>query len=458
MEGWAGEELKEAKLGDKRLNRRLVKLVEALAEQPSESVPQACGSWAATQAAYRFWDNDEVKVEAIRQAHVQGTEKRLEGEKRVLVVQDTTELDWSQHRHTTGLGSLAAASHRGLHVHSALAVSEAGVPLGLVHQQVWQRDPASTGQAATRRSRETQDKESQRWLSTQAASLKAVPEAVAVVTVADREADIYDLFAAKRRAGADLLVQAAQNRLVDDETRYLFSAIAARPIAGWVRVEVGRRADQEPRAALLSVRFTRLDLLPPRHHRQRSTLRPIRVQVILVEEDHPPEGCTALKWLLLTTLPIETLEPALECVRWYASRWLIERYHFVLKSGCGLEQLQLQTADRLQRALATYSLVAWRLLWLTYLARRSPDLPCTLVLETHEWQALLATVHRTPTPPDSSPSLAQAVRWIAQLGGFLARKGDGDPGVKTLWRGLARLHDIAATWRLAHSSPPTPPP
>lgn len=106
-------------------------------------------------------------------------------------------------------------------------------------------------------------------------------------------------------------------------------------------------------------------------------------------------------------------------------------------------------------ALATYTIVAWRLLWLTYQARVHPDLPCDVVLENREWQSLCATINKNPIPPDQPPSLHDAVRMIATLGGFLGRKGDGEPGVKTIWRGLRRLHDIAATWQLLHSVSPS---
>jgi hypothetical protein len=150
---------------------------------------------------------------------------------------------------------------------------------------------------------------------------------------------------------------------------------------------------------------------------------------------------------------VDDLADAQRCLRWYSYRWLIERYHFVLKSGCRLEQLQLEEAERIQRALATYCIVAWRLLWLTYEARRNPDTPCDQVLEACEWQALYCRIHRTSQPPGTPPTLWQAVRWIAQLGGFLGRKSDGEPGVKTIWLGLRRLNDLAAMWQLLHPSP-----
>jgi hypothetical protein len=174
---------------------------------------------------------------------------------------------------------------------------------------------------------------------------------------------------------------------------------------------------------------------PPRHHLERATLPPLRLQVILAEEEDAPAGSRPLRWLLVTSLPIASLEDALCTIRRYSYRWLIERYHFILKRGCRLEHLQLENVGRRQRALATYLIVAWRLLWLTYAARRQPDQPCSVVFETHEWQALYGTLHRTAKPPETPPTLRPAVHWMARLGGFIERRADGEPGVQTIWLG-----------------------
>jgi Transposase Tn5 dimerisation domain len=176
--------------------------------------------------------------------------------------------------------------------------------------------------------------------------------------------------------------------------------------------------------------------------------------VVVVEEREPPAGVKPLRWLVWTTLPVTTWEQAIAVVEAYRARWLIERYHYVLKSGCGIEQLQLEAAERLERALAVCCIVAWRLLWLTYTARTQPEASCTSVFARHEWQALVCTIQQTAEPPSEPPRLRAALRMVAQLGGFLARTGDGEPGVKTLWRGLMRLDDIAATWLLLHGGDP----
>lgn len=456
MQAWAAQELQYATLGDPRRKDRLITLVEDLAARPGASVPQASGTWAKTKAAYRFWGDAHVTPDAIRESHLQSTVDRARRKGRVLAVQDTTELDFADHPATHGLGPLENIWQNGLKVHSTLAVSTEGVPLGLLHQHVWVRDAHKQKISRQRRKRPTRDKESQRWLTAWEASQSVLPRDVSVITVADSEADIFDLFAAPRRPGAELLIRGTHNRRVDATAQYLWETVRAQPVRGQYALPVRRRDGYPAREAVLTVRTATVTVQPPRHHRQRARLAPVTLHVILVEELAPPPQVEPIVWLLLTTLPVETWEQVRQCITWYSDRWLIERYHFVYKSGCHLEDLQLETAERLHRALATYSLVAWRLLWLTYEARRNPDASCECVLERAEWQALYAKRHATDQVPTTPPALRDAVRWIAQLGGFLARRSDGEPGVKTLWLGLRRLSDLADMWQLLHpdASPP----
>ena len=265
-----------------------------------------------------------------------------------------------------------------------------------------------------------------------------------MVTVADREADMYDLFAAPRQPNAKLLIRATQNRRVrraNDELGYLKEVLPTLPDGGTLTVEVTRQANRPARQAVLTIRWTELTLLPPHAKTAAALAEGEQVQVVWAHEAHVPAGQTPINWLLLTTLAVNDFAQAARCVQWYSYRWLVERFHFALKSGCQVEALQLETADRFMRALATYSLVAWHLLWLTYEARQQPDQPCDQVLESAEWQLLVQ--HYVPKRRTSKPpTLHEAVRWIAQLGGFLGRKADGEPGVKTIWRGLRRLTDM----------------
>src|SRR4051794_1890937 len=262
---WSTLELRHADLGDRRLNRRLVKLVDDLLAAPEASVPQASGDWAATKAAYRFWDNPRVDPDDIRAAHRAITLERLAGhhDEPILAIQDTTSFDFTDHPDTTGLGYLAHSKRRGFWLHTALAVSAAGVPLGPLDQRTWTRDPATLGKRAQRNRKETAEKESQRWLDALAATEAALPAAQRVVTVADREADSYDLFAAPRRPGSDLLIRAKPRRRVRQVERLLGQAGRAGAAAGTMAVELRRGDDRPARRATLTVRFATLEVAPP---------------------------------------------------------------------------------------------------------------------------------------------------------------------------------------------------
>lgn len=448
---WSALELRHVDLGDQRLNKRLVKLVDDLLHAPESSVPVASGDWAATKAAYRFWDNPRVDPEDIRAAHAAVTLERLEiyRHEPILVIQDTTSFDFTDHPDTAGLGYLGHSKRSGFWLHTALAVSAPGVPLGPLHQHTWTRDPKALGKRALRNKKETADKESQRWLGALAATEDVLPVDQTVITVADREADFYDLFAAPRRAGSHLLIRAKPRRRVRQVERLLGRTVRAAEAAGTMTVELRRGDDRPPRKAVLTIRFATVDIAPPSTHVRRKELPHLRLTAILAEEENPPAGQEPVRWWLLTTLAISTLDDAMRVVGWYALRWLVERYHYVLKSGCRIEQLQLETAERLRRALATYAVVAWRLLWLTYEARRNPETSCESALPREQWQVLHRVVEKSKSLPATPPSLREAVRQIARLGGFLARKGDGEPGVKTIWRGLRRLDDFVTGSRLS---------
>jgi hypothetical protein len=426
-------------------------IVDRLADRPEASLPQAMASWAETKATYRFLDSEKVTPEAIRASHIQSTVQRIMPQKRLLILQDTTPLDFTSHPNTTGLGYLEQASRQGLLLHSALSCTTEGVPLGLLGQEVWIRDPKDLGKKHRRYERPFEEKESAKWVRTLQASLASLSDSVSTVTIADREADIFELFVTPRPAKASLLIRACHERRVkvEAEVDHLWKVMLTSPVRGETLVELEATPKRTKRTARCSIHFEKVSVLPPQRSRYKE---PLTLWAVLVLEAEAPEGVEPLEWLLLTTLEVESLEAALQYVKWYGYRWLVERYHLVLKSGCRVERLQLETAERLERAIAIYSIVAWRLLWLTYQARIYPEASCETALEKAEWESLYCTIKRTQTPPSEPPTLQQAVRWIAQLGGFLGRKCDGEPGVMAIWRGLRRLEDISSTWRLLRPS------
>jgi hypothetical protein len=318
---WAAEELKTASLGDKRRNRRLIKIVEDLSAMPHASVTQAARDEAAVQGTYEFWGNVRVKANDILAAHRDSTLSRVEEQQIVLAVQDTTELDFSSQPSKLGLGALSKKDAQGLKVHSVLCVSPKGVPLGVLHQKVWAREKNRRTTGYQDRKRAIEQKESHRWLESLELTQQWIPQDKRVVTVADREADIYELFALPRREGSEFLIRACQSRGVkqtetDIDIESLQAAIAQTAACSYVTLELQRTPKRKARTAILTVRFTSLYLQPPQQHPQRKDLKPVRVQVVWAMEEQPPSGEKAISWLLVTTLEVRNFEQAERCLRW----------------------------------------------------------------------------------------------------------------------------------------------
>ena len=237
-------------------------------------------------------------------------------------------------------------------------------------------------------------------------------------------------------------------RLAQADGDHLWEHLAAAARSGELDIHVPRQKGKPARRAVLAVRHRRVSLQPPRSRYREKDLQPVTVWAVYAHEDHPPPGQEAISWMLLTTVPVATFDEATAKIHWYTCRWQIELFFKILKSGCKIEQVQLETAGRLRRCLAIYAVVAWRVMFLTMQARAVPDLPSDVLLALEEWQALYCHHHQTKTPPPQPPTLAVAVRMIGRLGGFIGRKSDGHPGSTVIWRGLQRLQDLAAAWRL----------
>lgn len=447
---WVEEEFGSSDFGDERLAKRLIMLTRDMYAKPQASIPQACGSRAKTKAAYRFFDHEGTTMKKIMQPHYKSTINRVKKHKIVLAVQDTTSLNYSAHPATEGLGLIASKSKGvvGLLVHDTMAFSTEGTPLGLLDVQCWIRKPEDFGKRHQRYNLPIEEKESNKWLK----SFHAVQEAQKqcrksmLVSVGDREADIYEFFelAQSTADGAKVLVRAEQDRLLADGQGHLFETVKSKPLAGIQELRVPRRGKQLARDARMEIRFAQVTLKPPK---TRPHLPKVMVWVVVAQEVDAPEGIDPLEWILLTTTEVSTFEEATERLRWYAVRWGIEVYHRTLKSGCKIEERQLGAADRIESCLAIDMVIAWRIFYLTKLGRETPNVPCTVFFEDAEWKALVAYKTQNVNPPDSPPTLREATRMVASLGGFLGRKGDGEPGTKTLWLGLQRLDDITAMWK-----------
>lgn len=456
--GWVEEEFAGARVHDERLRRRLYTLAQDFFAQPGELIPQACsGSRAKSKAAYRFFGNELVDMQSLLKGHVEATAQRVGKHQVVLAVQDTTTLNYTAHPGTAGLGPINTKSDQavGLILHDTMAFSSEGTPLGLLDVQCWARDPEEAGKKAKRKERPIEQKESVKWLR----SYRALAEVqqlcphTTLVSVGDREADLHELFheAQQTPSGPKLLVRAERTRQRQVEAaeaeahEYLWEKMPAEPVAGHQEVHIPRNGSRAARTAKLEVRSASVTLRPPKD----KELADVPMWAVYAREvDSPPEVTSPLQWMLLTTVAVSSFAQAVERLRWYALRWGIEVYHRVIKSGCRIEDRQLNSADRIESCLAIDLVVAWRIYWLTKQSRETPDIPCDVVLKEDEWKVLYASVRDEP-PPSEPPSLRDAVRMIAKLGGFLGRKSDGDPGTTTLWRGLVRLDNIVIGYRIA---------
>jgi hypothetical protein len=452
---WAVSEFADAELGDVRRTTRLIELAGVLAQHPTAALPEACGDDAMLKAAYRFFANDAIAPQDVLDSHIEATSRRLHHVPLVLAVQDTTEVDWTSHPATRGLGPLGPTACQGLLVHSTLAFTPERVPLGLLAQHVWARDPDDVGKRTRRKQLPISQKESQKWLTSLAAVCRVQDECpqTRFVSIGDREADVYDLLAAARPEGVELLIRASWDRCVQAPERHVWATVAAQPILEHLILTVPRRGAQPGREATLALRCCPLTLSPPRH-RKSERLPEVSLWAVQVAESDPPAAVEPIAWLLLTTVAVSTVADAIERVAWYACRWGIEVWHRILKSGCRIEARQLATGERLQRCLTLYSVIAWRVFYAIMLARAVPEMSCDVLLEIEEWQALYCAIHHCPIPPDSPPTLGEAVRWIAQLGGFVGRRRRDQPGAETLWRGFQHLTDLTRMYRIMRSAPP----
>lgn len=436
---WAADEFATVELGDKRLNSRLVKLAQQLAAKPTASIPAACGGWGDTAAAYRMLDNERCDWREIIESHGRCSMQRMADLPVVLCLHDTTELDFNGQT-IQGLGPLSYEAQRGMYLHPTYAVSTEREPLGVLDAWMWAREPRDAGAQRGGLCESTRWVESYERLAERAADLPATR----LVQVGDRESDMLLLM---QRAQAlcwpvDLLVRSQHNRRLPDG-QLMWDAVQAEEVRGQTSFTLGARPGRRARVVRQELRWCRVVL-----HQDAGAA--IEMTCLVASEVGAPAGEKPVCWRLLSNREVTTLEQARELIEWYRARWEIEMFFHVLKTGCRVEALQLASLPKIERALALFMVVSWRIARLMRLGRTCPDLPASLMFEPEEIQA--AYVLTQKPLPAAPPSLNDVVRRVAMLGGFLARKHDGEPGVKTIWIGLQRVTDFAAGVRFMRDS------
>ena len=474
---WTIEEMNDADLKDKRLNKRLTQVLAQLSGHPTASIPAGCGGNAELTGAYRLFDNEKVNFDNVLQPHIESTRRRVADQSTVLLVQDTTEIDLTRpEQQVAGAGRLDGGARRGLFLHPLHAFTPDGTPLGTLQATVWTRDepaPPAAERSALRKHTPIEEKESQRWVDMlrHAREEARRNSETQFVCLADSEADIYELFAeAEEEPGEiDWIVRACQNRALQPqgektpenaesdaaETNRVREQVLKQDVLFTHTINVrgrtakvaceqrGRRQPRQSRIAELEVRAARVTLRPPWRHDRK--LPAVTVNVVLVSEINAPADDVPVEWILLTSLPIDEVEDVRQVIQYYCVRWMIEIFFRTLKTGCRVEERQFEHVDRFLPCLAVYLIVTWRTLYVCRLGREFPDVSCEVIFEPEEWKSVYHVVHRQP-PPDKPPTLQQMVRMVAQLGGYVNRKRSDEPGPQTVWLGLQRAHDIPLCW------------
>jgi hypothetical protein len=452
---WSDSEIDVSAFEDIRLGRRFGELVKQLGNAMGETIPLACQDWANTKAAYRFFSNARVKESDILQGHFAATRRRFDSTTGpILLLQDTTEFNYHREQperigftRCANSGKDKAGRWRkyvvcGILMHASLAVTLDGLPLGLAAVKFWTRKTFKGTNQLKRHINPTrvpiEKKESIRWLENLKQSMALLAQPDRCIHVGDRESDIYELFCLAHEIGSHFLIRTCVDRLAGDGNHTIATEMAETAIKGLHRINVRDDKGRISRATL-ELKYRRICVMPPIG--KQKSYPPLRLTVIHAIERGAPKGRKPIDWKLITDLPVQNRQGAVEKLNWYAMRWKIEVFHKILKSGCKAEESRLRTAERLANLIALFCILSWRIFWLTMMARNAPSITATSVFTKTE--IALLDAHATGPPKTScEPPLASYLIKLAKLGGYLARTHDPPPGNMVIWRGWRRLNDM----------------
>jgi len=449
-EEWSEQQFGKANLGDVRRTRRAVKLGSQMYRQPDKSLPAQTMSWADTKASYRLFNEEDVTFAAITEPHHQATLAEASARPVTLMNQDSATLDFSSHPATADLGPVGDGDGWGFILHTTLAVvpSGCGEVLGMVDQRLFCRK--GIHRKETKAVRRRRRRESEIWPEV----VRAVgpsPAGHRWVHVCDREGDNFELFAACQEVGVDFVIRVVQDRCcapghaADQPTEHLLRWARGLPAAGEKTLSLRQRPTRQAREARLKLAFAPVTVFPPLGERKKYA--PWRGWVVRVWEEETPQGEEPIEWVLLTPVRVQTVEEAKTISFWYSLRWLIEEYHKCLKTGCRVEDRQLETRSGLEPCIGMLSIVAVALLQLKFAARTNPDQPARKCLSPLHVRVVAEFLRK----PMSTLTAGELWRGVARMGGFLNRKHDGDPGWQTVWRGMRKLDAMVEGARLAQS-------
>lgn len=432
--------------GDIRRDERFVTILNNISAQPGSSIPKQNKSWYDTKATYEFFKNEDVSIEALKKTMMLYGAKQVADKMQLLILQDISNISYNDLQ-AEGLGYLDNKEGRGILCYSSMAATTEGLPLSLLYQHTWIRPLDELGKSSRRKQINFEDKESYRWYEGMQEVNKLLGQSIQKIHIADREADIYELFFHAYELNTDFLIRARHNRQLSNGS-HLWDNIAEQPVAASVNLELPDKTGKKRLSIEAEVRYHQVEILRPVTNK--SSYESVVLTAIEIKEPGAKNKNEEdiIHWKLLTTLEINSVTDALQCVKWYTTRWLIERFHYVLKSGTKIEELQLKDAESLQKAISVYSMAAFRVMQLVYESRHHPEISCEVILTKAQWKTLYMLINNNNQLPRQPPTLQQAVLWIGRLGGHLGRKSDGPPGLKTVWLGYQQLCHAASVYEL----------
>lgn len=459
------DEIAACKSGYARLKARLQISSQRLLEKPNMSIPSACNSRAEMEVAYRFFGDPNVTPDEILNSHASASLARVKKSKIALLVQDTKEIDLTRSEPiVSGAGPRGYDKQLEASFHPMMAFEPSGVPLGTVWSKRWVRDSIHTElkpqeKLKARKRRPIEDKESFRWLEGVRAAreiAKASPDTLCVC-IWDSEADIYELLAEPLETQSGqlhLLVRGCNDRVVNDpQFHKMLEVVRSRPVIQELQIDISKRTQErrictksrtlsrDARTASVSVQAASVMIARP--NQNDSKVSELKINLVLVEETGAPEGEIPIRWYLLTTLPIDTVEAVSTVVEYYCTRWQIEIYFRTLKSGCKIEERYFERFTKLENCMAIYAIIAWRILYLCRLGEEYPDISCEIAFSPSEWKPIVKMVKRIE--PIEPPSLSAMIKLVASLGGYMIRS-KSKPGTQTLWLGLQSANNFATAW------------
>lgn len=455
---WVEEEFKTIDIGDKRLNNRMIHITECLGLAPGRTIPQTFKSWGDIKACYDFVKNDLVTEEKLLAPHIERTLERIKEYSVVLLLSDTTDINYTTKAAMTGKERLTNKQN-GIWLHPTIAVTPERLTLGIVDANFWHREPEVAGKSAasgtSRDKAPIEEKESYRWLKSylKACEIASKAPKTEVININDREGDIIEIFeeASKQKEGsfAYFIIRSKHDRCLEEEDeekkiqKKLRQKLKETAPIGEIEFTIPPTGKRKGRKVKQQIKAVSVTLKPANKHKKS---KKVKINAVMAIEENPPEGEEALVWIFITNLPINSFDDVCKIIKYYLCRWEIELFFKILKSGCKIEERQLQTTDRMKNLISIFMILAWRVQFTMMLGRVNSEILASEIFEDAEWKSVYKIANNKKSLPRKAPKLGEFIILIAELGGYVNQKGAEPPGVKTMWKGMARMVDFAIAW------------